>query len=152
MVDEKPIYSTSLAAHILFVRYVLFAVIAGLANLASQELAVRFLPHQPIMMSILLGTGIGFFVKYALDKRWIFLDPYESHASELRKIIIYGASGVGTTLLFWAMELGAWNIWNTVEAKYYGAVLGIALGNYIKYLLDKRYAFGGAGKLEKTAA
>ena len=62
------------AAHEIFVRYVLFAIAAGLANLAAQELTVRALPILPVLGSILVGTGVGFFVKYALDKRWIFFD------------------------------------------------------------------------------
>jgi putative flippase GtrA len=86
------------------------------------------------------------------DKRWIFLDAYESHASEARKIVAYGATGVGATLFFWAIELGAWKIWNTVEAKNLGAVIGIGIGNYMKYLLDKKFAFGtGLAKIEKAA-
>lgn len=131
-----------LAAHVIFARYVFFAVIAGVANLASQEATVRLLPALPVMVSVLVGTGIGFFVKYALEKRWIFFDSYESHAAEIRKITIYGVFGVGTTLLFWAIELGALWMWQTTTAKYIGAVVGLSLGNWIKYLLDKHYVFG----------
>ena len=144
MVDAPVDYNRTLAAHAIFIRYVLFAVIAGVTNLAAQEVTVRLFPDQPIMVSIVVGTGIGFFVKYALDKRWIFLDAYETHAAELRKIAIYGASGIGTTLLFWGLEVGAWKIGGTTEAKYLGAVVGLVLGNYFKYLLDKRFTFGGA--------
>jgi putative flippase GtrA len=126
----------------IFVRYVLFAVIAGAANLSAQELTIRALPTLPVAVSVLVGTGAGFLVKYALDKRWIFFDAYESHATEIRKIAIYGVSGVATTLVFWGAELGAWTTWRTPEAKYAGAVVGLALGNWIKYRLDKHYVFG----------
>ncbi len=131
-----------LAAHVIFVRYVLFAIISGLSNLASQEIVVRALPLAPLMVSVLVGTGVGFLIKYLLEKRWVFLDEYGGHVAEIRKIVVYGAFGVGTTLLFWFVELSCWNIWQTVEAKYIGGAFGLTIGNWIKYLLDKHYVFG----------
>jgi putative flippase GtrA len=142
MSETTPQGTSFLAAHVIFVRYVFFAALSGLANLASQEIAIRALPLAPLMFSVLVGTGVGFLTKYVMEKRWVFLDPYESHTAELRKIIIYGLSGVGTTLLFWAIELGAWHLWGTLEAKYAGAALGLALGNWVKYILDKHWVFG----------
>jgi putative flippase GtrA len=130
-----------LAAHVIFVRYVVFAVISGLSNLASQEIIIRALPAAPIMPSVLAGTGVGFIVKYLLDKRWVFLDSYDGHAAEFRKVFAYGVFGIATTMVFWGVELSFWRIWQTVEAKYLGAVLGLALGNWIKYLLDRHYVF-----------
>jgi len=138
-IDVEP--SPRLAAHVIFVRYVLFAVVASIANLVSQEAAVRLVPWAPLMVSVLAGTGVGFVVKYVLDKRWVFLDGYDNHSAELRKIVIYGFFGIATTLLFWVIELGAWHIWQTVTAKYIGAAIGLALGNWIKYTLDKHYVF-----------
>ncbi|HUI21342.1 MAG TPA: GtrA family protein [Methylocella sp.] len=133
----------SLSAHVIFTRYVIFAILAGLTNLASQEIVVRSLPAAPIMVSILTGTAVGFIAKYLLDKRWIFFDGYDSHTDELRKITVYGLFGIATTLLFWGVELGFWHLWQTVEAKYFGAAIGLALGNWIKYQLDKEYVFKG---------
>ena len=133
---------TALPAHAIFVRYVLFAVIAGICNLATQEATIQLLPSATIVPSVLAGTAIGFIVKYVLDKRYIFLDPRDSHVAEMRKVLIYGFFSVLTTMLFWAVELSAWHIFQTVEAKYAGAVIGLSLGNWIKYLLDKRYVFG----------
>jgi len=130
------------AAPVIFVRYVLFVVFAGLGNLFSQEAVVRVAPALPLMASVLVGTGVGFVIKYALDKRWIFFDDYESHTEEIRKVIVYGLFSVLTTLIFWAVEIGAWRHWETSFAKYTGAVIGLAIGNLIKYLLDRRFVFG----------
>ena len=58
------------------VRYLLFAVIAGAMNLGVQAIAFPFLPVWPLELSILAGTGVGFAVKFLLDKRWIFFDGY----------------------------------------------------------------------------
>jgi len=130
-----------LSGQTVFIRYVLFAILAGLANLAAQEAVVRLAPMLPLMMAILVGTGVGFVSKYVLDKKWIFLDRYEGHGTEARKVFIYGVSSVGTTLLFWATELMFWHATGTVEGKYAGAVLGLALGNLIKYRLDRHFVF-----------
>ena len=129
------------AAPLIFVCYVLVATVSGLSNLASQEIVVRALPIAPIMVSVLTGTGVGFFVRYLLEKRWVFLDAYDNHVAEIRKISVYGAFGTGTTLLFWLIELSFWHIWQTMEAKYVGAAVGLSVGNWIRYLLDRHYVF-----------
>jgi putative flippase GtrA len=129
------------AAHVILARYVIFAAIAGLANLAAQEFVVRIAPSRPLMTSVLVGTGVGFLVKYALEKRWVFFDRYEGHGREIRKIVVYGFFGVGTTVLFWAIELAAWQLWQTTAAKYAGAALGLSVGNWLKYVLDKHFVF-----------
>ena len=136
-----PADRTRLDRRTVFVRYVAFAVISSLANLGTQELAVQSFPAAPIFVSILLGTGVGFVTKYLLDKRWVFADPYSSHGEEARKVVLYGALSVITTLLFWGTELAAWTIWHTAEAKYIGGAIGLAVGNWIKYRLDKRFVF-----------
>lgn len=128
------------AAQIL-VRYVLFAVLAGAANLLAQAGTAKLLPVLPLMAGILVGTAVGFAVKYVLDKKWIFQDSFARDLAEARKVAQYGIFSVATTLLFWATELAFWHVWQTQSAKYAGAVLGLALGNWIKYRLDRRYTF-----------
>ena len=162
MSEVKAAFRPPLAAPLIFVRYVLSAIVSGLSNLASQEIVVRALPIAPIMISLLIGTGVGFFLKYFLDKRWVFLDGYDNHVAEIRKISVYGAFGIGTTLLFCLIELSFWHIWQTMEAKYVGATIGLLVGNWIKYLLDKHYVFPrtdcardqlcGAGPYERSQA
>jgi hypothetical protein len=49
--------------------------------------------------------------------------------------------GIGTTIFFWGVELSFWQIWHTDGAKYIGGALGLALGNWIKYVLDRQYVF-----------
>ncbi|SDR40825.1 Putative flippase GtrA (transmembrane translocase of bactoprenol-linked glucose) [Rhizobiales bacterium GAS113] len=130
-----------ISGYAIFRRYVAFAFVSGLANLVTQALSIRVAPIYPLQLSILCGTATGFLVKYLLDKRWIFFDEYDGRASELRKIIVYGLFGVGTTLLFWGVELAFLHIGGTDEAKYAGAAIGLAIGNVLKYLLDRKYVF-----------
>jgi putative flippase GtrA len=123
------------------VRYVLFAVVATLANLAAQETVVRLAPAAPLALSIAAGTVVGFAVKYVLDKKWIFYDAFTTHREEARKISLYGLFSVVTTLVFWGFEVAFWMIWRTDFAKYAGAVLGLAIGYTAKFTLDQTFVF-----------
>src|SRR4051794_31140468 len=129
MTGSLGVSGPQLSARAVFIRYVCFAGLAAVANLATQAAVARAAPVAGIMASVAAGTVAGFVVKYWLDKRWVFLDAYDSHAAEVRKVFVYGISSVGTTLLFWGVELGFWFIWGTAEAKYLGALIGLSLGN-----------------------
>ena len=123
------------------VRYVLFAVLATLANLAAQETVIRLAPVAPLALSIVAGTAVGFAVKYVLDKKWIFYDAFTSHRDEARKISLYGLFTVLTILVFRGFEVTFWTIWRTDIAKYTGAVLGLAIGYAAKFALDQNFVF-----------
>jgi putative flippase GtrA len=125
----------------MFVRYVLFAGLATLANLLTQEATVRLAPVAPLTLSILMGTAAGFILKYLLDKKWVFADSYNGHKQELQKLTLYGAFSVLTTLVFWGFEIAFWTVWKTDLAKYTGAVLGLAVGYAAKFLLDRSFVF-----------
>ena len=147
--------SASLAPTELASRYILFAVIAGVMNLGAQAVVFAVAPIEPLALSILVGTGVGFVVKYLLDKHWIFFDGYHGPGREARKIFLYGAFSVAMTLIFWGFEVGFLAIWKTDFAKYAGAVIGLALGNFLKYRLDRAFtfnpsAFGGTARDWKT--
>ena len=120
-------------------RYVLFAIVSTIANLATQEAAVRL--AAPLTVSILAGTAAGFAVKYVLDKRWVFYDAYTTHTQEVQKVALYGLFSVATTLVFWTFEVTFWALWRTDLAKYVGAVLGLAIGYAAKFALDRTYVF-----------
>lgn len=126
---------------VIVVRYVLFAAVSTLANLATQEATVRLVPAAPLLLSILAGTAAGFAVKYILDKRWIFYDAYTTPAHEAQKVALYGVFSVATTLVFWGFEVTFWTLWRTDAAKYAGAVLGLAIGYAVKFVLDRTYVF-----------
>lgn len=125
----------------MFIRYVVFAGIATLANLATQEAVVRVAPLSPLALSIVMGTATGFILKYLLDKKWVFDDGYSGHRRELQKITLYGVFSVFTTLVFWSFEVVFWVIWRTDFAKYTGAVIGLAIGYAAKFVLDRAFVF-----------
>ena len=122
-----------------FLLYLVFAGLATVANLAAQELFLRM--SGSLAVAILAGTAAGFATKYALDKKWVFSDRYTTHRQELRKVTLYGAFSVATTLVFWLFEVAFWMAWRTDFAKYTGAVLGLAVGYAIKFVLDRTFVF-----------
>jgi putative flippase GtrA len=126
---------------VIAIRYILFAIVSTLANLATQEFVIRVSPVTPLAASMIAGTVVGFAVKYVLDKHWIFQDDSATYTEELGKIFLYGAFSVVTTLIFWAAELASWRVWQSDFAKYSGAIFGLAIGYTAKYLLDRAFVF-----------
>ncbi|SLN65184.1 GtrA-like protein [Roseivivax jejudonensis] len=124
-----------------FVRYAAAAAICVATNLAAQEAVVQAAPGAPLMVSIVIGTGVGFLVKHVIDKTWTFREPYITPAAEARRITLSGLFSVLTTVIFWGFELGFYVIWGTDAAKYTGAVLGLGIGYVVKYMLDRRMVF-----------
>jgi len=125
----------------MFVRYGLFAVVATLANLVTQEIVIRAAPVAALPLSILMGTVAGFLLKYLLDKKWVFADDYSGYRHEVQKISLYGAFSILTTLIFWGFEVGFWMVWGTDFAKYSGAVIGLGVGYIAKFILDRSFVF-----------
>jgi putative flippase GtrA len=141
--------SAALLSLSLPLRYLLFAVVAGIANLLTQAVVFAFSTIEPLATSILTGTIVGFFLKYILDKNWIFFDAYVDARREARKIFLYGAFSVLMTLLFWSFEIAFWQIGGTEIAKYLGAAIGLAIGNFAKYLLDRSFTFAQRAEIWK---
>jgi putative flippase GtrA len=125
-------------------RYSLFAAIATLLNLASQALSFYFYTENgAIYLAMAIGTLTGLICKYYLDKHFIFGYRTQNKSEDFFTFILYSLMGVITTLIFWATELGFDYFFNSHLAKYAGAVIGLAMGYFIKYKLDKKYVFVG---------
>ena len=136
----------------LVLRYAAFAVLAMLCNLAVQRLALSFYDGTyALAPAVFVGTGVGLVVKYLLDKRWIFGDLSTGIAVHSRKISAYTLMGGVTTVIFWGTEATFWAIWHTDLMRELGAVLGLSIGYFIKYRLDKRYVFDCPGQVEGLA-
>lgn len=122
--------------------YILFAVIATLANLGIQYmwLSIGFGPS-PLLVAMFLGTGIGLVTKYLLDKKYIFQYTTKNLGHDLNKFLLYSIMGILTTTVFWASELTFHVLWDSPLAKYIGGTIGLAMGYTIKYFLDKKFVF-----------
>lgn len=122
--------------------YAFFAALAIATNFLTQFLADTFYvgPFK-IWVALVAGTGAGLVVKYVLDKKYIFRFETQSARHDLKLIIFYGFFGLATTTIFWAGELGFDAVFHNVVLRYVGGGLGLVLGYYLKYQLDKRFVF-----------
>lgn len=136
----------------LVLRYVAFAVVATAGNLATQRLVLGFdQGHLTYYPALLAGTAVGLVIKYLLDKRWIFADPARGLAAHGRKFTLYTLMGVVTTAIFWGAETLFWLAWQTQAARETGAIVGLSIGYFAKYHLDRRHVFtDGAGAGQAT--
>lgn len=111
-------------------------------NIGSQEVVVRLYDGPYVVtLSILVGTGVGLLVKYALDKRYIFKFKAQNTAHDARTFLLYALMGVVTTVIFWGFEYAFEYFFQTKELRYLGGVIGLAIGYFVKYSLDKRFVF-----------
>ena len=123
-------------------KYGVFAIIATLINLASQELTIRiYAGSYTLYVALLVGTMTGLISKYCLDKKFIFAFVTRSQRHNLRTFIAYAVTGVLTTALFWSFELGCEFLFGGKSARYSGAAIGLTMGYVVKYQLDSRMVF-----------
>ncbi len=126
----------------LILRYAAFAVVATIANLATQRFVLQF-GETGLYFAGAVGAGtiVGLVIKYVLDKRWIFFDVETGMKNHSRKFSLYAAMGLLTTAIFWGTETAFWLIWQTDMMRELGAILGLSVGYVVKYNLDRRFVF-----------
>ena len=123
-------------------RYVVFAILATFVNLIVQRLVLWFGDGSAMLtLALAAGTAMGLLVKYFLDKHWIFEDLSVGATELTRKFSLYTVMGIFTTLIFWGTEILFWLIWKTDMMREIGAIIGLIIGYFVKYHLDRRYVF-----------
>ena len=122
--------------------YTLFAVVSTAINIGSQMLSI-WVYEGPfsVEISILFGTVMGLPLRYFLEKRYIFNFTSKNLVHDGKLFIFYSAMGVITTLIFWGTEYAFHLIYGTDFMRYLGGVIGLSIGFYVKYQLDKKYVF-----------
>lgn len=131
-----------MTVHGLIIRYALFAIIAIIANLATQRVILSQGDRIDIfVIAVGAGTLIGLITKFLLDKYWIFYDKSNGAKSYGKKFILYSVTGLITTMIFWGMETTFWLIWETDMMREIGAIIGLSIGYLVKYKLDSRFVF-----------
>jgi hypothetical protein len=135
------------------IRYGLFCVFAIAINIITQFMFDQFflkidMPKVLFINSEIISLGIGTFTglvaKFFLDKKYIFNASFDTPNQTLTGFILYTAMGLVTTVIFWGSELGAYEIFNNNGIKYFAGVVGLTIGYYIKYHLDKKFVFNAS--------
>lgn len=122
--------------------YAFLALISTAANIGTQALvAYTYGGPFALMISLVIGTGVGLVLKYVLDKRYIFRFRARDLAHDGKTFALYTLMGLATTVIFWGFELGFDYLFGTHQMRYAGGVMGLLIGYLIKYYLDKHYVF-----------
>lgn len=124
------------------VLYTLFAVLSTAINIGSQILSIWIYKGPlSVEISILVGTAMGLPLRYFLEKRYIFNFTSKNLVHDGKLFVYYSAMGVITTLIFWGTEYAFHLIYGTDFMRYLGGIIGLFIGFYVKYQLDKKYVF-----------
>ncbi len=131
--------------HSLVARYVAFAIFASGVNLLVQvgAMALYHGPHA-VLLAMTAGTISGLAPKFLLDKYWIFHDHAPGRLRGIKQFTLYSLLSIVTTLLFWATELLFHWLGGGGPLRYLGAAIGLGLGYWAKYHLDRRFVFGAS--------
>jgi len=124
------------------VLYTLFAVLSTAINIGSQMISIWIYKGPlSVEISILVGTAMGLPLRYFLEKRYIFNFTSKNLVHDGKLFVFYSAMGVITTLIFWGTEYAFHVIYDTDFMRYLGGIIGLSIGFYVKYQLDKKYVF-----------
>jgi putative flippase GtrA len=124
------------------VLHTLFALISIVINIGSQMLSIwAYKGPYSVEISILIGTAAGLPLRYILEKRFIFAFTSKNLVHDGRLFVFYSAMGVITTFIFWGTEYAFHLIYDTDVMRYLGGIIGLSIGFYVKYQLDKKYVF-----------
>ncbi len=124
------------------IRYILFAIVSTIINLGVQWFSfILYKGLLALYAAMFFGTLAGLITKYILDKKYIFYHTPKSKRDDGKKFALYSLMGVLTTFVFWAFEITFDYLYESENAKYLGAVVGLGIGYIIKYYLDKRFVF-----------
>ena len=124
------------------VLYTVFAVFSIAINIGTQMLSIWvYRGPYAVEVSILAGTSAGLPLRYILEKRYIFSFKSLDLAHDGRLFVLYTVMGVLTTGIFWGVEYAFHLMFGTDAMRYIGGILGLTIGFYLKYHLDKKYVF-----------
>ena len=130
-----------IAANIVLL-YTFFAVLSTIINIVSQMVSIwAYTGPFAIEVSILVGTATVMPLRYFLDKRHIFTFTSINIAHDGKLFLLYSAMSVITTFIFWGTEYVFHFIFDSDLMRYLGGIIGLAIGFFIKYQLDKKYVF-----------
>lgn len=122
--------------------YTSFAIFSTLINIGSQMLSMWIYKGlYAVEISILIGTATGLPLRYSLEKRYIFAFNSDNIKHDGQLFVRYSFIGIFTTAIFWGTEYAFHLIFANESMRYIGGIIGLAIGFYVKYRLDKKYVF-----------
>ncbi len=122
--------------------YICCASFSILINICTQIISICIYSNiYAVEVSILAGTLTGLPLRYFLEKRYIFSYRAKNFKHDAVLFLLYCLLSVLTTLIFWGFEYSFHKLFNNNFLRYFGGFIGLSLGFYIKYELDKKFVF-----------
>jgi len=122
--------------------YTFVSIVGTVTNIGTQAIVIWcYEGPDAVAFSVLIGTAMGFPIKYILEKKYVFNFKAENFLHDTRLFVLYGFMGVFTTAIFWGIEFIFHTQFGTDTMRYLGGTIGLTLGSYVKYQLDKRFVF-----------
>ena len=116
-------------------------MIATIVNLGTQRIFLGLFFLDNYFIALFFGTLFGLITKYVLYKNYIFYYNNPSKKNNSKMFTFYSFNGIFTTLIFWGTESFFYFVYSTSFARELGALIGLSIGYYIKYQLDKKFVF-----------
>ena len=124
------------------VSYAFVSLLATVSNIGTQAISVFiYKGAYAVELSILAGTAVGFPIKYFLEKKHVFVFKTISLKQDTRLFTLYAFMGIFTTAIFWGVEFAFHVLFVSDAMRYLGGAIGLTIGSYVKYHLDKRFVF-----------
>jgi len=121
--------------------YLILCFFAIILNITSQHIFLfYYIGSYAIEISILIGTLVTFFLRFLLEKKFIFFKDKFSFKTE-SMLYMYFVSSVLATLIFWICEYSFHLLFDSDPIRYFGALIGLFAGFYVKYKMDKSLTF-----------
>ncbi len=128
--------------NLLVIKYGFFAIIAIAVNIGAQNIVLMvYNKEYSLYLAMVVGVFFGLVAKYILDKKYIFYYKVQNYADNMQKFILYSFFGGITTCIFFGFELLFNSLFGFGGAKFIGAAVGLSIGYFIKYHLDKKFVF-----------
>lgn len=122
--------------------YALVSFLATVSNIVTQAIWVlKYKGAFSIELSLLAGTAVGFPIKYLVGKKHIFAFKTVSLGYDTSLFTLYALMGIFTRAIFWSVEFVFHFLFDNDVMHYLGGALGLAIGSFIKFRLDKRFVF-----------
>jgi putative flippase GtrA len=128
----------------IFIAYTSFAILSMAINIATQyTFLIIYDGIYNIELSIIAGTLFGLPIRYFLEKKYIFNFITKGLKQDSRLFFLYSFYGIFTTGIFWVTEYLFHLVFFADFMRYLGGVIGLSIGFFVKYQVDKRFVFNG---------
>jgi putative flippase GtrA len=122
--------------------YGLFAIASIATNIGVQVISIAvYHGGYAVYVSLFIGTGVGLITKFLMDKHFIFRFKSINLIHHGQTFLFYTSTGVLTTAIFWGFELTFHFLFIRPYMRYLGGIIGLTIGYWVKYQLDKKYVF-----------